>query len=149
MTAVGSTIRNATLCIGRPRRRGGRTCRFLCDATLLHGSVAWLPDRGGVGAGLSPEAWDPPCRVRTQYGYNRIQVCGAGTGAQWQVPLGSFCYLSPLCHRPASADLRAAVMDCAKEDAAYEMPLTSKRPYKFWPFRPIGPWPNRGAVSKR
>src|SRR3954454_9200117 len=73
--------------------------------------------------------------VRTQYGYNRIQVCGAGTGAQRQVPLGSFCYLSPLCHRPASADFRAAVMDCAKEDAAYEMPLTSKRPYKFWPMR--------------
>jgi hypothetical protein len=71
--------------------------------------------------------------VRTRYGYNRIQVCGAGTGAQWQAPLGSFCYLSPLCHRPASADLRAAVMDCAKEDAAYEMTLTSKRPYKFWP----------------
>jgi len=71
--------------------------------------------------------------VRTQYGYNRIQVCGAGTGAQWQVPLGSFCYLSPLCHRPASADFRAAVMDCAKENAAYEMPLTSKRPYKFGP----------------
>src|SRR6185436_14599048 len=71
--------------------------------------------------------------VRTQYGYNRIQVCGAGTGAQWQVPLGSFCYLSPLCHRSASADFRAAVMDCAKENAAYEMPLTSKRPYKFWP----------------
>ena len=68
--------------------------------------------------------------VRTQYGYNRIQVCGAGTGAQWQVPLGSFCYLSPLCHRSASADFRAAVMDCAKENAAYEMPLTSKRPYK-------------------
>ena len=71
--------------------------------------------------------------VRTQYGYNRIQVCGAGTGAQWQVPLGSFCYLSPLCHRPASVDFRAAVMDCAKENAAYEMPLTSKRPYKFGP----------------
>jgi len=73
--------------------------------------------------------------VRTQYGYNRIQVCGAGTGAQWQVPLGSICYLSPLCHRPASADFRAAVMDCAKENAAYEMPLTSKRPYKFGPGR--------------
>ena len=71
--------------------------------------------------------------VRTQYGYNRIQVCGAGTGAQWQVPLGSICYLSPLCHRPASVDFRAAVMDCAKENAAYEMPLTSKRPYKGLP----------------
>jgi hypothetical protein len=55
--------------------------------------------------------------VRTQYGHNRIQVCGAGTGAQRQVPLGSFCYLSLLRHRPDSADFRAAVMDCAKEDA--------------------------------
>ena len=71
--------------------------------------------------------------VRTQHGDNRIQGCGAESRAQWQAPLGSFCYLSLLCHRPASADFRSAVMDCGKEDVAYEMPSTSKCPYKFGP----------------
>src|SRR5215212_6961056 len=34
------------------------------SGTLLRRSVAWLPDRGRVGAGLPPEVWDPPCRSK-------------------------------------------------------------------------------------
>src|SRR6476660_3897967 len=38
-------------------------------------------------------------------------------------------------------------MDCAKENAAYEMPLTSKRTYKFWP-EGNAPEPGRPRLAR-